>query len=117
MHTYDQASGLWTLPNGDTLTGYSGHDAGRNNPDMETVPTIGPCPRGLYTIGAPHTSPHTGPYTMNLDPVGHDACGRTALRIHGDNVAHDASEGCIIIPGLVNREKIWIGEDHQVTVI
>lgn len=117
MHQYEQSSGTWTLPNGDVLHGYSGHGDGRNNPAMENNAGVGPCPRGLYTIGAPHVSEHTGPYTMNLEPVEHDACGRTLLRIHGDNVTHNASHGCIIIPGLINREKIWIGEDHKVTVI
>ncbi len=40
---------------------------------------------------------------MNLDPVGHDALGRTDFRIHGDNVNHDASHGCIILGPLIRR--------------
>lgn len=116
MHHYSQAEGVWALPNGDKLTGYSGHAEGRNNPALEAEPSIGPIPRGLYTIGPPHASPNTGPYTMDLGPVGHDALGRSLLRIHGDSANHDASHGCIVIPGRINRERIWIGEDHEVTV-
>jgi Protein of unknown function (DUF2778) len=119
MHTYSQLSRLWTLPDGSTLEGYSGHGAGLNNPAMQNVRGEGPVPRGLYTIGALHTSPHTGPDTMNLEPDGHDALGRTLLRIHGDNSEHDhtASDGCIIIPGAINRQTIYDTDDHYVTVV
>ena len=40
---------------------------------------------------------------MNLDPVGHNAHGRTHFRIHGNNASNDASEGCIVLPPAVRR--------------
>jgi hypothetical protein len=82
-------------------TGYSGAGhtlaEGRNNPAMEAVVGKGPIPKGMWKIGPAHDSPHTGPLTMNLDPVGHDAHGRSLFRIHGDNRDDDASHGCIIL--------------------
>jgi hypothetical protein len=81
--------------------GYSGHGPGRNNPAMEAVHDIGPIPHGLYKIGKPECcapdppGPH-GPYILPLSPNGHSACGRSGFLMHGDNVRHDASLGCII---------------------
>ena len=79
-------------------TGYSGAGVGRNNPAMQNVSGIGPIPEGDYTIGLSYRHPRLGPCTMNLDPVsGTQTFGRDAFRIHGDNVSHDASHGCIIL--------------------
>lgn len=97
-------------------TGYSGHGEGRNNPAMEAVPRVGPIPAGLWAISNPHDSPHTGPFTLDLTPVGHDAHGRSAFKIHGDNKAHDASAGCIVLFRAV-RETIWNSGDHQLEVV
>lgn len=77
--------------------GYSGFGEDKNNPDSEAKPGLGPIPRGKWRIGPAHDHPHLGPCVMNLFPVDHDAHGRTAFRIHGDNVTHDASHGCIIL--------------------
>lgn len=84
-------------------TGYSGTGEGRNNPDMEEVEGVGPIPRGLYSIGPERVSARLGPVVMNLDPIGHDAFGRTVFRIHGDSVTHDASHGCIILSRPLRR--------------
>src|SRR5947209_998453 len=81
--------------------GYSGHADGRNNPEKETIHNVGPIPHGLYRVGKPEccapepAGPH-GPYVLPLSPNGHDACGRSGFLMHGDNVHHDASQGCII---------------------
>ncbi len=83
--------------------GYSGTGGGRDNPDMETRGFEGPIPRGTYDIGASRRHSSLGPEVMNLDPVGHMAHGRTDFRIHGNNAANDASEGCIVLPPNVRR--------------
>lgn len=86
--------------------GYAGHGSGKNNPDAQNIPNVGPLPCGTYTIGAVSDSPKTGPLTIILCPsTDNRMFGRSAFRIHGDNKAHDASEGCIILPREV-RERI-----------
>lgn len=97
-------------------TSYSGFEEGRNNPAMEGVANVGPIPRGLYRIGPAYTHPHLGPVVMNLEPVGHDALGRTLFRIHGNNKTNDASHGCIIT-GRTLREKIDAGADRILRVV
>lgn len=79
--------------------GYSGNGIGLNNPDMEATPDVGPIPRGGWAIVTWHdTYEDKGPCVAELQPVGHDAHGRTGFLIHGDNAAMDnsASHGCII---------------------
>jgi hypothetical protein len=119
--TYRQTDGFVLNAKGEHVaTGYSGagHTAatGRNNPDMEDVHNKGPIPRGRYKIGAPHVSPHTGPFTMDLDPEpGTDTHGRGDFRIHGNNAENDASHGCIILPP-DGRHLIWESGDHEIEV-
>lgn len=103
------------------FSGYSGAGhtlaEGRNNPDMQDAIAKGPLPVGSYTIGVPHTSAHTGPYTMDLTPnPGNDMHGRSLFRIHGNNAANDASEGCIILPPDARR-AVWESGDHALDVI
>jgi RHS repeat-associated protein len=110
---YSQSSGDLTYVNNDTGaqapigTGYSGHGVGRNNPEMEDVPDVGPIPQGTWQIGHMYdNSGSTGPGTMNLTPIGGGALSseRDLFRIHGDNTIGDASTGCIILgPGIRNR--------------
>jgi RHS repeat-associated protein len=113
----DQSSGRTTCtdphnPDAGLLyneVGYSGsEDGGRNNPALQDVQSVGPLPRGKYTIAAPRGTPadagHTGPNTMNLTPAdGGNPCANTtrdcnSFRIHGDNATHTASQGCLILP-------------------
>lgn len=78
--------------------GYSGRGPHRNDPDGQCVPRQGPLPRGRYTVGAPYRHPRLGPLAFRLLPhVSNHMCGRSALFIHGDNAASDASMGCIIL--------------------
>lgn len=101
--TYRQSDGE-LLHNGEFIgTGYSGRGDGRNNPDMEAAADEGPTPRGRYCIDGARFSQRLGPIVMNLDPIAHDACGRSLFRIHGDNANHDASHGCIILGPLIRR--------------
>lgn len=82
-----------------TCAGYAGTGAGRNNPDMDDQPNIGPLPRGDYNVGAPFEHPHAGPNARRLNPLpGTDMHGRNGMLMHGDNLRHDASNGCIVAP-------------------
>lgn len=103
---YAVKTGHWFHKGVHVYTGYSGKRSGRNNPEMETVPDVGPIPRGKYHFGSPHDSDHMGPYAVALIPDGHDARGRSGFYLHGNNVEHDASEGCIILSPRSNRESI-----------
>jgi RHS repeat-associated protein len=96
-------------------TGYSGTGEGRNNPDAQGQPNVGPIPQGDWNIGDPYNDPHRGQNTMRLTPSGHDAQGRSGFLIHGDNSRHDASEGCIILPPDVRRTIANSG-DHDLRV-
>lgn len=114
--TYRQSDGE-LLHDGEFIgTGYSGAGDGRNNPEMEAVPNEGPIPRGNYRIDSARYSERLGPIVMNLDPVGHDACGRSDFRIHGDDARHDASHGCIIL-GPSIRRLIDVSPDKDLVVI
>ena len=113
---YDQSSGE-IRQNGTRIgKGYAGTGSGRDNPDMEKIRYTGPIPRGEYSIGPAYSHPSLGPVVMNLDPIGHNAHGRTHFRIHGDNVSNDASEGCIILGPQV-RKKISASADRKLEVV
>lgn len=78
---------------------YSGNGDGLNNPNMEAVHSIGPIPRGRWRIvqwDDHHGS--LGPIVAILEPVDHDAHGRSAFREHGDNPLENftGSDGCIV---------------------
>ena len=103
--SWDQSEGALYLGELRVARGYSGRGEGRNNPAMEAVRGVGPIPAGRWRIGPPHLSARTGPHVMTLTPIGHDAHGRSAFQIHGDNAAGDASSGCIVLPRWV-RERI-----------
>lgn len=97
--SYAQLTGHIELNNSLLGVGYSGHASGLNNPDDEAIPDIGPIPRGEWRI-ARWDDHHgdKGPQVAVLEPVEHDAHGRTGFLIHGDNSAldHTASRGCVI---------------------
>jgi hypothetical protein len=96
--TYSQKTGTLTHDGQFEGTGYSGTNYGKNNPDAQQIQGIGPVPQGSYTIGAAYDDEHLGPCVMHLDPnEGTEEFGRSAFRIHGDNVNHDASHGCVIL--------------------
>lgn len=117
---YDQSTGDLTHEGDFSGTGYSGAGRtlaeGRNNPDMEAVRSCGPIPCGKWSIGPVHDSATTGPMTMDLNPVGHDAHGRTVFRIHGDNKASNASHGCIVLARGI-REEIATSADKTLVVV
>ncbi len=114
MWTYHQRSGRLLRDGHAVGRGYSGDGPaptdGRNNPAMEAVPDRGPIPRGHWRIGPPRHSRRVGPHAMDLRPVGHDAHGRTAFMIHGDDTENDASRGCIILSRPLRRQIIDSGD-------
>lgn len=116
--TYEQTTGRMSHDGVLVGTGYSGRGSGKDNPEMEDVVGVGPIPRGQWHIGPAYDHPHLGPVVMNLTPVGHDAHGRSAFRIHGDSIAHpgEASDGCII-QGHDVREKIASSADRVLLVV
>lgn len=116
MWTYEQAEGVLFHDGKYVGQGYSGHAEGKNNPAKEDAKSIGPIPRGKYVIGRSYKHPNLGPVVMNLDPVGHDALGRTDFRIHGDNLQGDASHGCIIMSRPIRKEVSESG-DTELTVV
>lgn len=95
---YDQRTGNIDVRNTFVGSGYSGHGIGLDNPDKEDMQNIGPIPRGEWHIVRwdDHHG-EKGPQVAVLEPVGHDAHGRTEFLVHGDNAAanHTASHGCI----------------------
>lgn len=113
---WDQSAGELSRNGRVVAKGYSGKGSAKNDPDMEHVRATGPIPKGRWKIGAPHRSAKTGPYAMNLTPVGHDALGRSAFQIHGDNSTGTASSGCIILSRNV-REQIWQSGDTDLEVV
>lgn len=116
MIKYDQQSGETYIDDEFEGIGYSGTGVGRNNPDEEGTENVGPIPRGRYIVGPAHDHPKLGPIVFNLDPFEHDALGRSAFRIHGDNISHDASHGCIIL-GRSLREKIRDTNQQKLMVL
>lgn len=110
MLEFRSSDGKTTLDGHSEGFGYSGHSEGRNNPAMESEHMVGPIPRGRYKIGPAFDHPQKGPICFRLTPDGHDALGRSGFMIHGDNITHDASEGCIILGRLVRQA---IRDDHE----
>lgn len=111
-----QAEGALYRDGKRVAVGYSGRGEGRNNPALQHVRATGPIPAGRYRIGAPRTSARTGPFVLDLTPSGHDALGRTAFQIHGDNARGDASSGCIVLPRAV-RETIAASGLREIGVV
>lgn len=108
--------------------GWSGHGTGKNKPDWQSRPNIGPIPRGKYGIEPPFdyrrtkSHPHgTGPYSMRLVPDPRNRMfGRSGFLIHGasTNSAHfgQESDGCVILSRSL-RSHIWASGDHTLEVL
>ena len=121
MHTYSQSTGRFD----DIATGYSGNNAGYNNPSLQAVHNIGPIPEGFYLIGPSFTHVRAGPLTMRLAPTGGtDTFHRDGFMIHGDTQEHalhptpgnSASDGCIILDHST-RAAIAASNDRLLKVI
>ncbi len=118
--TYSQSTGQLRHNGTVAGTGYSGAGqtaaAGRNNPAMQGTPNQGPIPAGQWNVGNAYQHPTKSPTSMNLTPFGHNALGRSAFMIHGNNVQNNASQGCIIL-GPNQRQLIAASVDHILTVV
>lgn len=101
MWLYEQSTGkLSSTESAFIAFGYSGADAGKNNPTMQSVRDLGPIPQGIYAIGAPFDSIDHGPFAMRLAPdAANEMFGRSGFLMHGDSREHPgcASRGCIIL--------------------
>lgn len=119
MFNYSQATGILTHDGAEIGQGYSGHDAGKDNPALQDVHNVGPLPQGLWSIGAPEDRTGTlGPFVMPLSPVaGTETFGRSGFFIHGDSSAHplEASHGCLIFSRGI-REQIAASGDNLLQV-
>ncbi len=114
---YSQSTGELTQHGVLVGTGYSGFGEGRNNPEMQNVPDLGPIPQGTYIIGKAYDHHHLGPCVMNLEPVfGTNTFGRSAFRLHGNNKTNDASHGCIIMGPNV-RHQVALSPDRKLAVV
>ena len=97
--SYSQSTGEFKRGDSVLAIGYSGNGEGRNNPKMQNVPMHGPLPQGLYTIQKPSVHPKLGPVAMELLPDSKNQMFmRSGFFLHGDNLNHTASDGCIILP-------------------
>jgi hypothetical protein len=104
---YSQSAGTYDLiaegvPPLRIGVGWAGCGKGKNNPAMQATPSVGPLPRGRYSIGAPFTHPHVGPYAMRLTPLpGTEMFGRDGFLIHGPSICAanrgQESHGCCIL--------------------
>jgi hypothetical protein len=99
--TYEQPTGRLLTPNANLLAiGYSGLGNGKNNPDLQNHPNLGPLPRGRWHMGAAINHPECGPITIPLTPdPTNQTFARNGFMIHGDLTDHcqDASHGCLIL--------------------
>lgn len=99
MFTYSQTTGVLTHNGYAVSRGYSGHGEGVNNPAMQNVPMVGPCPQAEYVMQKAVTDPKLGQIAIRLVPKpGSEMFGRAGFFMHGDNanLDHTASEGCLI---------------------
>ena len=118
MWTYQQQTGKLFAEGGiEVGEGYSGTGIGRNAPDMESVPFVGPCPKGGFLISPAYDHPKLGPLTMDLVPdPENEMYGRDEFRIHGDSADHDASEGCNVQDHAV-RLRVSQSLDRRLQVV
>lgn len=117
--TYRQHDGALSRDGALAGHGYSGRDGGKNNPDEQSDPGIGPIPRGWWHMTGVKSGGPTGPFTIVLEAEpGTATFGRSLFRIHGDSIAAPgtASHGCIILAPQL-RHQIWNSGDHLVEVV
>lgn len=119
MIQYQQLSGGIWLGSKYLGAGYSGNGIGLNQPSHEADANVGPIPAGFWKIE--RWDDHhgdKGPIVAVLSPVGHNAHGRSAFLIHGDNSLgnHSASHGCIIANRDI-RQRLRDSGDTELEVI
>lgn len=121
-YVFEQSTGRMIDPDSNEVAvGYAGGNCGhnpegKNNPEMQNVPSIGPLPEGWYDLGEPVEHSHLGAYAIPLIPdPSNEMYGRGSFYLHGDTTpSGNASEGCIIMPRLVRQAIKASGERLQV---
>jgi hypothetical protein len=111
--TYVQKTGELLRDGLHLAVGYSGFEAGKNNPELARVEEVGPIPVGKYIIGTPHDTLTHGPFVLPLTPdPANEMFGRSAFLMHGDSVVDPgmASRGCIIMSRAVRKEVAASGD-------
>lgn len=119
MWVYSQSTGKLSKDGVFMTIGYSGHAEGKNNPNMQSVPNVGPIPVGLYYIEAPIDTDTHGPFVLRLTPdPKNEMFDRSGFLVHGDSIKDpgSASHGCIIMPRYA-RERMWDLNDHVLRVV
>jgi len=122
MWTFSSTTGWLCDATGKQIArGYAGGNCGRNpegknNPDMENIPQVGPLPRGIYTLCDPVEYSPLGPYAIPLTPdPANEMFGRSDFYVHGDTTpGGNASEGCIILPRTAREALKNSGDQIQV---
>lgn len=85
--TYSQSTGQMSCVDDQTgvpyynETSYSGTGQGRDNPNMQDVPRIGPIPQGSWRWGSPYNSPNTGRNTITIDPFARKSVLKYSARL------------------------------------
>jgi len=98
---YNQRIGRMSCSGPGSGNGYSGTGPGRNNPDYNSVPFVGPTPRACYIVGELIPTSNLGPNIRQLTPVDtfpSDTRDPSTIYMHGNNSSNDASKGCMIMP-------------------
>ena len=122
MWRYVQSTGRLYQNSTYISVGYSGFGIGRNNPQEQATPNVGPIPCGQYTIAPPvdlHVPGPHGPFVLPLLPnPANEMFGRSGFLIHGDAIHHpgDASHGCIILRR-ATRDYLWASGDRALLVV
>jgi len=119
MWVYEQLTGHVSQDGVSKGTGYSGFEAGKNNPVMQDDKDVGPIPCGLYTVEPPRNTVEHGPFVLPLTPDPHNTMyNRDGFLCHGDSLRSpgQASRGCIILNRAL-RDQIWVSGDHQLRVV
>ena len=120
MWKYSQSTGELLNDAGEHVAfGYSGAQPdGYNNPEMQSVPDVGPIPQGRWTIVGPPVDMHPeGPYVLHLAPdPGTNTFARSGFLVHGDTAPPgNASHGCIIFARNI-RQIVWESGDTDLLV-
>lgn len=117
MFTYQQATGHFYRDGVLLGTGYSGHGDGKNDPEKQHIPRVGPTPRGLWRMTNEGDTKSHGPCVIRLHPKpGTETYGRDGFLMHGDSklAPGQASNGCIIQSREIREfvvSRILAGED------
>ena len=123
MWTYEQKTGKLSHNGEVVATGYAGGNCGKNpegknSPEHQSVPKVGPVPQGKYKFGTPVAQSHLGPFAIPLAPdPANEMFGRSDFFVHGDTTpSGNASEGCVIVPRSV-RNAMAASPDNELEVI